>query len=409
MENIKNKDIQHVFIIGAKNIGSYGGYETFVEKLTQYHNDNSYLQYYITCKSTGINKINENNLNNITILSENEFIHNNARCFKINVPNIGPAQAIYYDIVSLKKCLNFIRIEDIRNPIIYILTCRIGPFLNYFSKKIHRLGGKIFLNPDGHEWLRDKWIYPIKKYWKFSEKLMVKHSDLIICDSKEIEKYINRNYQKYHPKTIFIPYGADIINKETKNQKLNNWYQKYKITSKNYYLIVCRFVPENNFEIIIREFMKSNSLKDLVIITTENKNFKNKLEKKLHFSDDKRIKFVGTVYDEDLLKQIRKNAFAYIHGHEVGGTNPSLLESLIATDLNLLLNVKFNYEVAENGGLYFSKREWNLSNLIKKVESFSDDEIRNYSFKAKQRIYELYNWETVTNMYQEVFYGKYSK
>jgi rhamnosyltransferase len=100
---------------------------------------------------------------------------------------------------------------------------------------------------------------------------------------------------------------------------------------------VGRFVPENNFETMIREFMASKSRKDLAIITTANDRFLAKLEKKLHFKQDPRIKFVGTVYDQDLLRKIRENAYAYLHGHLVDGTNPSLLESLSSTKLNLLL------------------------------------------------------------------------
>ncbi|ETJ25548.1 Glycosyltransferase, partial [human gut metagenome] len=65
------------------------------------------------------------------------------------------------------------------------------------------------------------------------------------------------------------------------------------------------------------------------------------LRQKTGFDKDERIKFVGTVYDQELLKKIRENAYGYLHGHEVGGTNPSLLEALATTDLNLLLDVGF--------------------------------------------------------------------
>ena len=117
-----------------------------------------------------------------------------------------------------------------------------------------------------------------------------------------------------------------------------------------------RFVPENNYEVVIKEFMKSNTKKDLVIITNITKNkFYEKLKENTSFYKDSRIKFVGTVYDQQLLKKIREKAYCYIHGHEVGGTNPSLLESLAMTKINLLLDVGFNREVAMEGAIYFSK------------------------------------------------------
>lgn len=78
------------------------------------------------------------------------------------------------------------------------------------KKRIDKINGKLFVNPDGHEWLRAKWSYPVRKYWKFSERLMVKNADLLICDSKNIEKYIRETYKKYKPKTTYIAYGTDM-------------------------------------------------------------------------------------------------------------------------------------------------------------------------------------------------------
>ena len=91
-----------------------------------------------------------------------------------------------------------------------MLACRIGPFFGKYVKRIHALGGKVFVNPDGHEWKRAKWSAPVRRYWKVSERGMVKHADLMVCDSKNIEKYIRGEYADLHPETTFIAYGADI-------------------------------------------------------------------------------------------------------------------------------------------------------------------------------------------------------
>lgn len=152
------------------------------------------------------------------------------------------------------------------------------------------------------------------------------------------------------------------------DEKLVNWYKEKGLSKKNYYLVVGRFVPENSFEIMIREFMKSKSKKDFALITNVNDKFLNELENKLHFRRDPRIKFVGTVYDQELLKKIRENAYAYFHGHTVGGTNPSLIEALGSTDLNLLVDIGFNREVAEDCALYWSKELGELAKLINQVE-----------------------------------------
>ncbi|MGM9552437.1 MAG: beta 1-4 rhamnosyltransferase Cps2T [Clostridia bacterium] len=398
--------MQHVFIVGSKSMGAYGGYETFVNKLTEYHQNNENIKYHIACKANGDGSMDESKLDGAEKISDNEFEYHNAHCFKITVPNIGPASAIYYDVAALKFCCEYIRKNEIENPIVYILACRIGPFAAHYQRKIHKLGGKVYLNPDGHEWKRAKWSAPIRKYWKISEQMMIKHSDFVICDSVNIEKYILESYGKYNPNTTFIAYGADTTKSTLQpcDEKVVNWYKDKDVTPGEYYLVVGRFVPENNYETMIKEFMKSDTDKDFVIITNvEGNAFYENLRKTTNFESDPRIKFVGTVYDQELLKRIREDAYAYFHGHEVGGTNPSLLEALAITKLNLLLDVGFNREVGEDGALYWNKEDGNLANLINKADQMSSEEINKLSVSAKKRIRDYYSWEYIADKYEKAF------
>ena len=238
-----------------------------------------------------------------------------------------------------------------------------------------------------------------------SEKLMVKHADLLICDSKNIEKYIQEDYKQYSPKTTFIAYGADTSKSTLKDddENLLNWYKEKDVKAKEYYLVVGRFVPENNYETMIKEFMKSDTKKDFVLITNVEQNkFYETLKNDTHFDQDKRIKFVGTVYDQQLLKKIRENAYGYLHGHEVGGTNPSLLEALATTDLNLLLEVGFNKEVGEDGAVYWNKQQGNLSELINRLENIDTEQLQELSSKAKQRIDSEYSWDYIVRKYEDL-------
>ena len=407
-----NDKVQHIFLVGAKSLGAYGGYETFVNKLTEYHQNLTDIKYHAACKANGDGCMDETKLKGVKKISENEFEYHNAHCFKIPLPNVGAAQAIFYDTKALDYCCRYIKENHIQHPIVYIMACRIGPWIAKYYKKIHNLGGKIYLNPDGHEWKRAKWSKPIRKYWKLSEQKMIKYSDLVICDSVNIEKYVHQSYDGKglngaDPKTTFIAYGAETRKSKLAddNKKLLDWYQSKGLSAKNYYLVVGRFVPENNYETMIKEFMKSSSKKDFAIITNVNDKFLEELENKLHFRSDKRIKFVGTVYNQELLMKIRENAYGYFHGHEVGGTNPSLLEALGATDLNLLLDVGFNREVAENSAVYWNKSEGNLAALIEKADNFTSDEITQYGQKAKQRIKDAYSWQYICQKYREVFHS----
>ncbi|MBU7481918.1 beta 1-4 rhamnosyltransferase Cps2T [Lactiplantibacillus pentosus] len=385
--------LRHVFIIGSKGIpAKYGGYETFVEYLTKRKITRN-IQYHVACKVT--NKVN----------SKGRFDYNSADCFNVYVPQIGPAQAIYYDISALIKSINYAELHNIKEPIFYILACRIGPFMNCVVNKIHSMGGTVYVNPDGHEWMRSKWSYPVRKYWKFSEKLMVKNADLLICDSKNIEKYIRSTYADYKPRTTFIAYGSDVEKSKLGNgdSKIVSWFNHFGVNAKQYYLIVGRFVPENNYETMIREFMKSSTSKDLVIVTDVRKNkFYKNLSLKTNFKNDNRIKFVGTIYDKELLKKIRELAYGYIHGHSVGGTNPSLLEALSSTKINLLYDVSFNREVAQNGARYWSTKNGDLSNLINNSDALNSYDIDKLDELSTNRIVSHYSWDKIIKDYEYV-------
>lgn len=122
-------------------------------------------------KANGDGCMDESKFEGVTEINDHEFEFHNAHCFKINIPQIGPAQAIYYDVAALKVCCEHIKKKHIPHPIVYIMACRIGPFARHFYKEIHKLGGTVYLNPDGHEWMRAKWSAPIRKYWKISEQI----------------------------------------------------------------------------------------------------------------------------------------------------------------------------------------------------------------------------------------------
>lgn len=380
--------MKNVFIIGSKGIPArYGGFETFIEKLTEQQVSKE-IKYHVSCLAS----------------DKREFEHNGARCFNINIPNIGPAKAVYYDIMALRQCIKYIKENNIENAIVYVLACRIGPFIGFYKTQLKKLGATLFVNPDGHEWKRGKWNAAIRQYWKISERLMVKHADLLVCDSINIEKYIKEDYKKYNPKTTFIAYGADVERSilDDNDEKLINWYKEKGVSAKEYYLVVGRFVPENNYETMITEFMKSKTQKDFVLITNVEQNkFYDELKAKTGFDKDSRIKFVGTVYEQELLKKIRENAYGYLHGHEVGGTNPSLLEALATTDLNLLFDVEFNREVGLDGAIYFNKENGSLARLID--NELCSNQVELLGCKAKDRINNEYSWDKIINKYENLF------
>ena len=130
----RENEVQHVFLVGAKSLGAYGGYETFVYKLTEYHQNKKNIKYHVACKANGDGCMDETKVDGVTRINDHEFEFHNAHCFKIDIPQIGPAQAIYYDVAALKTCCKYIKEHQIKHPIVYIMACRIGPFAGHFYK-----------------------------------------------------------------------------------------------------------------------------------------------------------------------------------------------------------------------------------------------------------------------------------
>lgn len=383
----------HVFAIGSKGIpASYGGFESFMDSLTAYRKSTD-LVYHVARLAKDVHR----------------FLYHDAICYDVKVPEIGPAKSIYYDIAALKKAIEFCERNSIQNPVFFIMTCRIGPVMGHYAKRIKSIHGKLIINPDGHEWMRRKWSWPVRLYWRLSEHQMVPRADLLTCDSVNIEAYIRTTYSKNHVRTVYIPYGAVVVEKNDSDEigtKYRNWLAKNRLRADCYYLVVARCVPENNFDLIIREFMTSDTSKQLAIITTAGKKFLRNMEKKYHFSKDPRIRFLDAVYDRKLLTEIRCHAYAYIHGHEVGGTNPSLLEAMGCTDVSLLLDVCFNSEVARDNALYWTKNPGSLRKTIHLVEKMTDAERNALGEGAKNRIRSAYSWDMVVRKYENVFLGR---
>ena len=380
--------MQHVFIIGSRGLpAQYGGFETFVDQLVS-HQVSPDIQYHVACLSNN--------------QAYQHFDFKGVDCFTIKAPRLGPARVIAYDMMAINYALKHIKKQGIEQPIFYVLGNTIGAFVAPFARKIHKMGGRFYINPDGLEWKRAKWAKPIQAYLKYSEKIMTRHADLVISDNPGIESYIKEAYP--WSKTTYIAYGTDLspTSLNSQDRKVREFYHKWQTQEKNFYLILGRFVPENNYEIAIREFMASSTKRDLVIICNHEGNpYFEELRSRTGFDQDPRVKFVGTVYDQDLLKYIRKEAFAYIHGHEVGGTNPGLLEALAQTDLNLVLGVSFNQTVAKDTAQYWTKETGNLAHLIDRVDSLED--VSEWGQRAKANMKQNFTWEKIVGEYEELF------
>lgn len=377
---------KNIFIIGSKGYEkNYGGWETFVKRFCDYYD-----------KSTSSIFVSE-----ITFKKEKEYVKNGINCTPIYTKKIKGATMMAYSIKSLYYYMNYVEKNNIKNAYFLILGLKMGPFLKILNKRLKKLGIKVFVNPDGLEWKRSKWNYFVKKFFLYEEKTMLKNCDGIICDNEGIKDYLEDTYTENKVKKYFIAYGTDEVDIEKLNQE--KILKEYGITKNNYFLVVGRSVPENNFKLIIDEFKMSKTKKNLVIVSNiNNDKYFDSLKKETNLESDKRIIVIPGIYDKEKLCVIRKNAYLYLHGHSVGGTNPSLLEAMNYTDLNLLYDVSFNRNVGLDTCLYFNSEKGNLCHLLDN-EKYLEKCRKKFGFLAKERIKNNYTWDLVVSKYESIF------
>lgn len=379
--------MRNVFIIGARGYhASYGGWETFVSNLVDYYDDSD-TKFYITAYT-------DNKEDKVKV------VNNSITVFPIYVKNVGSATMFLHSIQALKYCIKYVKLENIKDSYFYILGLKLFSYLLMYQRKLKRLGITTLVNPDGLEHERSKWSYFVKKFFLLSERLMLKHTDMIICDALGIQKYIINKYPELKEKTTYIPYGSEKI--DFKNIDEDRVLDEYSLEKYGYCLMVGRCVPENNYELVIKEFMNSDIDKQLIIISNlSSSSYYGELVNKLDCRKDMRIRFIDGVYDKEKLAVIRKNAYLYIHGHSVGGTNPSLIEALSLTDINVLYDVCFNRDIGEDSCLYF-KDSGSLTKLFNEMDKYNKK--RNlYGKKARGLVSKNYTWNIIVEKYKEIF------
>ena len=379
--------MKKIFIIGSRGYHyNYGGWETFVTNLVDNYNDLD-TKFHISMYTNDKN------------LKEYEA-DSNVTVNPIYVKNNTSGKMFIYSVKALKYYIKYIEENNIKDAYIYILGLKLFNYLSLYKNKIKKLGITILVNPDGLEWMRSKWSYPVKKFFLLSEKFMLNASDIIVCDGLGIKEYIDNKYPKLKDKTKYIAYGYNNIDLSKVNEK--KVLNKYDLEKDNYLLMVGRCVPENNYELVINEFMNSDIDKNLVIITNlSSSNYYDKLKISTNFNKDTRIKFIDGVYDKEELAVIRRNAYLYIHGHSVGGTNPSLIEAMSLTDLNILYDVCFNHDIGLDTCLYF-KDNGSLTTLLNDKKNL-DESKKKLGKICKKRVKDNFTWDIIVNEYKKLF------
>ena len=299
--------------------------------------------------------------------------------------------------------------EGETGTVMFHLGVRIGPVLWLKRHSIKKHGIIMMENPAGAEWRRTKWNRLVQIYLFVSAMMMAKSTDCMVCDNEGIRELYSKLLIGRKPLLEYVAYGVNSVPRvsEIIPESVAQYFNKWGIERDNYYLILGRFIPENNYEMMFKGFMKSKTNKKLLVICnykTEIRKFYNHIKQSTGFMNDDRIIMAGTLYDQEILHYVRQYAHGYIHGHSVGGTNPGLLEAMAETDLNILYNVNFNRYVGGKTALYF-KNEDELAFRIEKLDSISATKKINVGLKARNNMKTKYSWEHIVDEYDRVING----
>jgi glycosyltransferase involved in cell wall biosynthesis len=274
--------------------------------------------------------------------------------------------------------------------VIFVVNSGNGPF-----GLIAKLFGKpTVINVDGLEWLRPKWKGLGSKYFFWASKMATKYYDQIINDSDEMKRVYLDLFQK---DSKVIAYGANPQESIDESP-----IRKWNLVTRDYFLIVGRLVPDNNADLIIEGFVKSNSKRKLVVVGDVP--FADEWANRLKNLKDNRLCFTGYVRDPLDLASLYSHCYAYFHGHEYGGTNPAMLKALGYGCAILALNTPFNKEMLQNGkhGWFFDKDSDSVSHIVKKAE-LEQEQMASFRNTARQGLTQKYNWDYVTDQYLETF------
>lgn len=359
-----------IAIIGSRGYPYvYSGYETFVKEIVERLAEKEY---------------------DVTV-----YCHKNL--FSTFPNEVNGVKLVYIATIEKKSLSQFVHsVQSILHAclkdfdIILVVNSANGPFgliTKFFGKKTA-------INVDGLEWLRPKWKGLGAKYFYWASKVATRLYDVIITDSDEMRKVYER---EFNAKSTVIAYGANI--RESWHPELIN---QWGLQLHGYYLIVGRLIPDNNADIILREFISSSSDRKLVIVGDVP--YKDAYAQSLKGLDDPRVVFTGYVNDQDVLAELYHNCFAYFHGHEFGGTNPTMLKALAYGCAICALETVFNREMLNNDayGIFFTKEQGNLAGLIHTMEA-NPHILLDLREKSRKRIIENYTWEKIANQYDELF------
>ena len=275
-----------------------------------------------------------------------------------------------------------------RQEVAFVFNAANAPFVPLIRAR----GVPVAVHVDGLEWKRAKWGRAGQRYYRAAEALAVATADALIADAEGIASYYR---DEFDVATEFISYGSRRV-EAARSENIT----RLGLRSKAYHLVVARFEPENHVEVILRGFSASAATLPMIVVGSAPYSAKYTAAIESLRSADSRIVLLGAVWDQELLDDLYENALTYVHGHSVGGTNPSLLRAMGAGTAVLAWDVSFNREVLGSDGLYFSNHEGIAAALTASERDAQDFVERGQ--RLREDVTARYNWDDVAREYESL-------
>lgn len=268
----------------------------------------------------------------------------------------------------------------------FVFNAANSPFLP--GLRLRRI--PVAVHVDGLEWRRGKWGRGGRTYYRVAEQLAVRFSDALIADAQGIADYYT---EEFAVETELISYGTNILDDPALDR-----LAELDLEPGGFHLVVARFEPENHVDEIVRGYAASTATRPLVVVGSAPYSAAYTDGIRSVADGDARIRMLGGVFDQELLDQLYAGALTYLHGHSVGGTNPSLLRAMGAGTAVLAWDVNFNREVVGEHAAFFTSPE-TLAGLLDAAESDPERQVE-IGRSLRQRAAQTYVWDLVAERYE---------
>ncbi len=358
-----------VAILGGRGVpANYSGFDTLIEELSARLVARHGMEVTVYCRRH--------------YYEQRPAMHRGVRCVYLRAGRGKGVESVYHTSRSVLHAM-FRRFD---------LAFVVDPANAPFVWPLRLLGTPTVFHTDGLGWMRSKWSGFARRYYRWVEGLCARTATALVTDARAMQRYYETTWRR---ESTMLTYGS-----ESQGGVSVEGLARFSLRPRDYYLVVARLEPENNAECLVREYLAAELGRPLLIVGGAR--YRTAFHERLLAMACDHVRFVGGVYEPAVLNGLYANCRAYLHGHEVGGTNPGLLRAMAHGAPVLAVDCEFNREVAQDGGRYFGKAAGEGKALLRALDG-DDAALAAIGAAAKSRAATAYRWDDVADGYAALF------